>query len=137
MTPEQQALLLKAERSLAAARLLADEGHPDFAASRAYYAMLYAVQALLLGEGLSFSKHSAVIAAFGKHFAKKGRLPAEYHRFMIEAHDSRNVGDYDTGQSLKVSEAHKHIARAAEVLASARKAIAGNGAKDSDEGTNG
>ncbi len=36
--------------------------------------MLYAAQALLLGEGLSFSKHSAVIAAIGKRFVKTGVL---------------------------------------------------------------
>jgi uncharacterized protein (UPF0332 family) len=32
--------------------------------------MFYVAQAFLAGEGLSFSKHSAVIAAFGQHFAK-------------------------------------------------------------------
>ena len=36
-----------------------------FAASRAYYAMFYAAEALLQSRGLAFSKHSAVHAAFG------------------------------------------------------------------------
>ncbi len=52
MKPEQAALLRKAESSLKAARLLASEAYHDFAASRAYYAMFYAAEALLLGAGL-------------------------------------------------------------------------------------
>ncbi len=49
MTPEQGALIKKAQESLRAARLLAKDGLCDFAASRAYYAMFYVVQVFLLG----------------------------------------------------------------------------------------
>ena len=126
MTPEQQALLEKAEQSLEAARLLARKDYPDFAVSRAYYAMFYAAQALLLSKGLSFSKHSAVIAAFGQHFAKPGHLPAEFHRYLIEAHDSRNVGDYDIGPGLGATQAHQHINRATQMLAAIRLLCAAN-----------
>jgi uncharacterized protein (UPF0332 family) len=80
MMPEQQALLKKAENSLAAAQLLLNEGFYDFAVSRIYYAMFYIAEAFLLGEGLAFSSHSAVIAAFGRHFAKTERVPPEFHR---------------------------------------------------------
>lgn len=66
MTPEQQKLLEKAARSIQAAKLLNEEELAEFAASRAYYAMFYVAEAFLEGEGLSFSKHSAVIAAFGQ-----------------------------------------------------------------------
>jgi uncharacterized protein (UPF0332 family) len=61
MTPEQQALLDKATRSLNAARLLAQDGSRDFAVSRAYYAMFYVAQAFLIQKNLSFSTHSGVI----------------------------------------------------------------------------
>ena len=66
MTPDQLNLLLKARQSLSAARLMLDSEYPDYAASRAYYAMFYIAEAFLEGEGLSFSKHSAVISAFGR-----------------------------------------------------------------------
>ena len=118
MTPEQQALLNKARDSLRAARILAADGLYDFAASRAYYAMFYAAEALLMGNGLAFSRHSAVIAAFGEHFAKTKRLAPEFHRYLIEAHDSRNVGDYDIGPSLNANEAAEVIARAERFLVS-------------------
>ena len=47
-------LLEKARRSFAAADLLLGEGDAAFAASRAYY---YVAEALLLSEGLRFSRH--------------------------------------------------------------------------------
>ena len=53
MKPGVQSLLDKAHASVQAARLLNGEGYPDFAASRAYYAMFYAAEALLLSRGLS------------------------------------------------------------------------------------
>ena len=51
-------LLEKADQSIGAAEALRREGYFDFAASRAYYAMFYAVEALHLSKGFSFSKHS-------------------------------------------------------------------------------
>ncbi|NQE36891.1 HEPN domain-containing protein [Microcoleus asticus] len=69
MKPEQLDLLLKARQSLSAARLLLNNGFPDYAASRAYYAMFYIAEAFLDGEGMSFSSHAAVIGAFGREFA--------------------------------------------------------------------
>ena len=72
MIPEQAALLKKARDSLRAARVLADQEHLyDFAVSRAYYTIFYAAEAFLLGEGLAFSKHSAVIG--GRPRKRKGR----------------------------------------------------------------
>lgn len=116
MTDEQTALVAKARESVQAARLLAREGYHDFAASRAYYAMFYLAQAFLLGEGLAFSKHSAVIAAFGKHFAHAGKLPPEFHRYLIEAQDARNVGDYQIGPALTGPQAILQITRAQQFL---------------------
>lgn len=83
MSPDQEELLRKARQSINAGRLLLDGGYPGFAASRAYYAMFYMAQALLEGEGLAFSKHSAVIAAFGKHFVRTNRVPVEFHRYLL------------------------------------------------------
>ena len=81
MSDEQQELLLKAQQSLEAAKLLLHNDYPDYATSRAYYTMFYVASALLAGEGLGFSKHSAVIAAFGREFAKTQRISPEFHRY--------------------------------------------------------
>jgi uncharacterized protein (UPF0332 family) len=123
MTPDQAALFRKAQESLEAARLLAGKGFASFAASRAYYAMFYATEALLLGEGPTYSKHSAVIAAFGQLFAKTGRVPKEYHRYLIEAEGIRNVGDYDIHSSLTAEEVDQHMDRARQFLEMAARLL--------------
>ncbi len=87
-------LVDKAKESLEASKQLLQSGYADFSASRSYYAMFYAVQAVLLTRDLAFSKHSAVIAAFGKEFIKSGQLPATLHRYISEAFDIRQAGDY-------------------------------------------
>jgi len=63
--------------------------------------MFYIAEAFLAGRGLSFSSHSAVIAAFGRELAKTGLLPADYHRMLIDAQDTRIIGDYE--YALEVS----------------------------------
>ena len=72
MKPDIQALINKAKDSLGAAKALVTDGYNDFAASRAYYAMFYIAEAMLLQLGLSYSKHSAVISAFGREYTKTG-----------------------------------------------------------------
>ena len=69
MIPEISELLERARLSQKAAANLLRDGFPGFAASRAYYSMFYVAQALLLSKDMSFSSHSAVIAAYGKEFA--------------------------------------------------------------------
>ncbi|MBF8286066.1 MAG: hypothetical protein HW378_4981, partial [Anaerolineales bacterium] len=100
MNSEVRALLDKARASHEAATLLRREGYLDFAASRAYYALFYVAEALLLERGLSYSSHSAVIAAFGREFARTGDLDPRFHRYLIDAQDLRQVGDYGTGGNV-------------------------------------
>ena len=80
---EIEALLKRAGDSLAAARTLLREGFPDYAASRAYYAMFYVAEALLAHLGQSYSSHAAVIAALGREYAKTSRLHQKFHRWLI------------------------------------------------------
>ncbi len=117
MTNEQRDLLLKAEQSLGAAKLLLDHNYPDQATSRAYYAMFYIAEAFLEGQGLSFSKHSAVIAAFGREFAKPQRIPTEFHRFLIEAQALRTTSDYGQLNAVTTDQAAEQIDRAKQFLA--------------------
>ena len=112
MTPKQEALLSKARRSVNAARRLLRDGDPDFAVSRAYYAMLYAVQALLLTLDLRFKSHAAVVSAFGQHFAATGKLAKIHHQNMIAAQYARSAGDYLTEAELTAVDATEHIENA-------------------------
>jgi len=112
MTEDQHELLLKARESLAAARLLLQNRYADFAASRAYYAMFYAAETLLEGEGKSFSSHAATIAAFGRDFAHGGKVPVEFHRWLIEAQELRHSGDYGQLHVVTAEQARAVIANA-------------------------
>jgi uncharacterized protein (UPF0332 family) len=127
MTPEQGALIRKAKDSLKAARIMAEGELYDFAISRAYYTMFYVAQAFLLGEGKAYSKHSGVIAAFGKEFAKTGRVPKEFHSYLIEGFDRRNVGDYDIKSDVTNEETTEQIVRAEKFVELAEKLIGPEG----------
>lgn len=124
LTVEQVNLLEKARRSLRGAQLLQAEGLPEFAASRAYYAMFYVAEALLLELSLSFSSHKAVIAAFGKHFAKTGEVPRAFHRYLVDAQEDRTTGDYGLLPDVTAEEAAVHIERAYALLALAEAKLA-------------
>ncbi|MEB3148171.1 MAG: HEPN domain-containing protein [Sphaerospermopsis sp.] len=116
MTDEQRELLLKAKQSLEAAKLLLNNNFPDYATSRAYYTMFYIAEAFLEGKGLSFSKHSAVIAAFGREFAKTQQVPTDFHRFLIEAQELRTTGDYGQLNAVTTDQATEQIDRAEQFL---------------------
>jgi uncharacterized protein (UPF0332 family) len=62
---ETSALIQKAQRYLKSAELLLRDGDSESSVSRAYYAMFYAAEAVLLTKGLSFLSHKGVISAFG------------------------------------------------------------------------
>lgn len=123
MTTDQQDLLDEARSSIAAAKLLLQNIYPGYAASRAYYAMFYIAQAFLEGDGLAFGKHSAVIAAFGQHFARAGRVPVQFHRYLIEAQAVRQSGDYGQPNVVTLQQAETQIVRAESFLKLAQQMI--------------
>lgn len=112
---EIEELLSKAEQSINASELLYKDGFIDFSASRSYYTMFYTLEALLLSRNLSYSKHSAVISAFGKEYIKPGIFDKKYHQFVINAFDLRNNGDYGAMNSITKEEAYNLIEQSKEL----------------------
>ena len=86
--------IMLAEESHDAAKGLMSLKHPRFSAAQPYYTIFYLAQAVLLSKGLTSSSHSAVVAAYGKEFAKTGLLNPKFHRYMIDAQERREVGHY-------------------------------------------
>jgi uncharacterized protein (UPF0332 family) len=121
MKAETERLLDKAEHAIRAAEILLDAREKDFAAGRAYYAMFYVAEALLVERGRRFRKHSAVHAAFGEQFAKAGLLEPKYHRWLLDAFDRRIVSDYDTTGEISPHEVRETIKRAREFLTQANR----------------
>lgn len=134
MTPEQEALLRKAGTTLEGARLLAAHGLYDAAVSRAYYVMFYVAEAFLLGDSIALSKHSAVISEFGRRLVKTGRVPADFHRYLIDGQDSRIKSDYDTESVLDEAQATVQLAHAEQFVALAASQISSLPDKDGEQG---
>ncbi|PHV63378.1 HEPN domain-containing protein [Cyanobacterium aponinum] len=103
MTLKVSKLIEKAKESLIASEVLAQNKLYNFAGARAYYTMFYIAEAFLWTKEISFSSHSAVISAFGKEFAKKGIIPLEFHRYLIDAQDKRTQGDYSIDDEKQLS----------------------------------
>jgi uncharacterized protein (UPF0332 family) len=78
--------------------------------------MFYAVEAVLLHRGESYSKHSAVISAFGKIFVKTGVFDSKFHRYLLDAFDLRNAGDYGSVHAVSDTDAGNVVMHAREFL---------------------
>ena len=113
-------LVAKAQDAIEAAELLLRGHKNSFAASRAYYAMFYLAEALLYEKGLGFRKHSGVHAAFGERFAKTGEFDVRFHRYLLEAFESRLEADYGVDIVLGADAVNDLIQRAKEFLAATR-----------------
>jgi uncharacterized protein (UPF0332 family) len=93
---EPQRWLKRAFNALKAAETLAAQELFDDSISRAYYAMFYAANALLVKDGINVGgRHSAVVAAFGQQYAKSGKIDSRYHRMLIQDFEWRQKADYD------------------------------------------
>ena len=94
ISSEIQVLMNRADESHQAAKLQLDKGFSNFSAAQSYYTMFYLAEALLYSKSLEFSSHSAVIAAYGKEFAKTEALDPKFHRYLIIVERRRAVGHY-------------------------------------------
>jgi uncharacterized protein (UPF0332 family) len=100
MTEEVKKYLEKSEHALIVAEELLKGGFAPDAASKIYYAMFYATQALLKSENIDVIKHSAVESAFGYYFAKPKRIDPKFHRMLIGARRIREIADYDIVEEI-------------------------------------
>lgn len=91
---EIKSLIDKAHRYIKSAKLLLDDGNPESAVSRIYYAMFFCAEAALLTKNLSFSSHKGVISAFGEHFIKTGVFDKKLGKELNRAFEKRQLGDY-------------------------------------------
>lgn len=123
MTPNQEGLIRNARASIEAAKLLRDNQFYNVAIFRAYYAMFCLAEAVLLIDGLSFSKHSGVASKFGELFAKTGRVPVRLHQYPLIGQADRHAADYRINTAFTEDAANEHIAHAEEFLQEALKLL--------------
>ncbi len=118
------ALLEKAAESLRAARLLASEGHFDFAVSRSYFIMHYVAEAFLLTIKLDVHDPDGVVDAFGQRFTFTNVLPPVFYHWLLEAEALRNKADFETDTGITAEIVAEQIDRARAFMNVAREELA-------------
>ncbi|PZV13151.1 MAG: HEPN domain-containing protein [Pseudanabaena sp.] len=104
--------LLLSNDDLETAQLLCDSGRYRSAISRAYYAMFYITQYLLLSEGLDTSTHKGVFKMLSLHFVKTGKINPGIADLLREAYDARQACDYESDMTEDEEMAKNAIANA-------------------------
>jgi uncharacterized protein len=85
----------QAKESIQEARVLWGQGMSNRSVmNRLYYAMFYAVLALLQEKQLGTSKHYGAISLFDREFVKSGLIETEYSKALHKAFILRQKGDY-------------------------------------------
>jgi len=109
--------LEQADEALSAAAVnLAHDLHRS-AVNRAYYAMFYAVLALLASRQAETSRHSGAISQFDQLFVKSGLMPREFSRWLHDAFLNRQAADYSTELAQTRSEIESLLGHAREFVA--------------------
>ncbi len=115
--------LSRSREEIAAARLLAEGGFGSQAISRAYYAAFYAAEEALASLDESRSKHSGVIAAFGKHVVRESGVEEKFGRILRALFEQRN--DADDGEAIASrEEADRAIGEAERFVTAAESWLA-------------
>ncbi|MEM9482949.1 MAG: HEPN domain-containing protein, partial [Cyanobacteria bacterium P01_F01_bin.116] len=113
MKSEQKQRLLNAKENIKAAQILAHSHFYDIAISRAYYAMLYAAEALLLEEVTAIpTQHEAVNSLFAAKFSEERPLFQPYGSYLNSGLEAQLRADYAHAEKATLAEAKQHINRA-------------------------
>lgn len=84
-----------AYKTLQAANLLFDNGYYNSAINRLYYSVFYAVNALLVVNGINPQSHSGSKSQFSLYFIKTGQLDIKFGKLLARLYDWRQKGDYE------------------------------------------
>ncbi|MEW6203061.1 MAG: HEPN domain-containing protein [bacterium] len=86
--------LEKAKNTLLDAKKYIEDATLVSVVNRIYYAMFYAVSALLITKELFSSKHSGILSLFSREIINKGLMERQYGKFYSEMFNNRQEGDY-------------------------------------------
>lgn len=112
--------LEQADEALAAATLNLTNGLERSAINRAYYAMFYAVLALLAERTVETSRHSGAVAQFDLLYVKPQVFPADLSRSLHRAFLHRQAADYGAEPTLTRSEIESLTSEARAFVAEVR-----------------
>ncbi len=99
----------KATDALAEANLLCDAKRWEGSVSRTYYALLHAVKALFLSQGLEARTHDGVETLFSLHFIKSGTVEREWVAHFARLQRYREQADYGPVLGLSGSDIRREL----------------------------
>jgi uncharacterized protein (UPF0332 family) len=116
--------LEQADESLQASQLLLEKGLIRPSLNRAYYAMFYAVLALLATRQQETVKHSGAISLFDKEFVRNGTFAKERSRWLHDAFNLRQRSDYAIEIEVKTEKAEEILQHAGIFVADIKANLA-------------
>ncbi len=109
--------LNKAKETLKTAKMIFKDSK-DYASAnnRAYYAIFYAIRAVLAIEEIDFKRHKDVLAYFNKEYINKGIFPKMIGRKISQAQKIREDSDYDDEYDPSLEKTEQQIKTAEELV---------------------
>jgi uncharacterized protein (UPF0332 family) len=116
--------LEQADEALHAAQILLEQRSWRAAVNRSYYAMFYAVLALLALHQRETSKHSGVMSLFNRDFVKPGIFSVELSRWLRHAFRQRHTADYAALSTMSAEEVQQVFDEATAFVAQVKAHLA-------------
>ena len=110
-----------AKDDLSSARILLRAGEYKGANNRAYYAIFYAIRAVLALEQIDFKKHKDVIAYFNQNYIKTEIFPRKIGKKIAQAQRIREDSDYDDEYQPSLEKTEQQIETAKELIKLVKK----------------
>ena len=119
--------LEQARDTLRESEILLREATLRGAINRAYYAMFYALLALLVTKQLGTSKHSGALSLFDREFVKPGLFAREYSRSLRLAFNLCQTQDYGEMVELELKTAEETLINAGKFVDAVEKYLFSTG----------
>lgn len=116
--------LEQADESIAAASLLFQQGILRRSVNSAYYAMFYAVMALLAIKKKETSRHGSAIGLFDREFVKTGIFSKDFSRWLHWSFDLRQRCDYEAQFNISPEDTQATLEAAEKFVAEVKSVIA-------------
>ncbi len=115
--------LERAKETLETAKLIFNAKDYRSANNRAYYAIFYAIRAVLALERKDFKRHKDVIAYFNQYYINTEIFPKKLGHKISIAQTTREDSDYDDGFIVSLEKTQSQIETAEELINLVQKYI--------------
>jgi uncharacterized protein (UPF0332 family) len=115
----------QADAAVRAAQVLLDQHLSRDAVNRSYYAMFYAVLALLVTKQIGTSKHQGAISVFDREFVRTGVFNRELSYWLHEAFEMRLDADYAEMVEVPEEDARRILSNAETFIVQVKNYLSG------------